>query len=111
MVAKRAAETEEDMPDLVLRLEAPIEVEGERIEKIDMNGLYDLTLMDLSEVDREYARLTGKSVTAAVQVDRLYAALTAAKANHKPYEWLMGVKLRDSNRLSTMVYTFFYMRV
>lgn len=110
--AEKAKETaEEKLPGIVIKLEVPIEVEGETIDKVELDGLYDMTLMDMSEVDREYTRLRGERVTATTGIDRLYAALVAAKANHKPYEWLMGLKARDSIRLMNAVFTFFYVRV
>ncbi len=114
--ATKAAEkvneaAEEKLPEFTIRLEMPIEVEGETVDKVDLEGLYNMTLMDMSEVDREYMRLRGERVTATTGVDRLYAALVAAKANRKPYEWLMGVKARDSIRLRNAVFTFFYVRV
>lgn len=102
---------EDKLPGLEIGLESPIDVEGEHLDKIDLNGLYDMTLMDMFEVDREYTKLSGERVTATTAPDRLYAALVAAKANHKPYEWLMRLKLRDSIRLMNAVYTFFYVRV
>lgn len=109
--AKKTETSEEKLPDITIKLETPFEFDGAEVGEIGLNGLYDLTLMDMSEIDREYMRLRGERVTATTGVDRLYAALVAAKANHKPFEWLMKLKARDSIRLMNAVFTFFYVRV
>jgi len=103
-------EKESKKPSMKLVLESPFEFEGEEIKEIDLSGLFDLTIADLTSVDNEMRRY-GVDVTATSGVSRIYAALVASKANKKPYEWLLNMKGRDSVRLMNMVHAFFYARV
>ena len=99
-----------NMDDFKFELELPITFEGTVYKQITLKGLWDLDLQGLTEVDREYKRLTGITMTANTPVDTMYSALVVAKANGMPYEWLMKLKARDAIRLRTSVFTFFYMR-
>lgn len=103
-------EKESKKPSMKLVLESPFNFEGEEIKEIDLSGLFDLTIADLTSVDNEMRRY-GVDVTATSGVSRIYAALVASKANKKPYEWLLNMKGRDSVRLMNMVHAFFYARV
>ena len=99
-----------NMDDFKFELELPITFEGTEYKEISLKGLWDLDLQALTEVDREFKRLTGVTMTANTPVDTMYSALVVAKANGMPYEWLMKLKARDAIRLRTSVFTFFYMR-
>lgn len=94
--------------DMRFVLERPFKFEGEKIESIDMNGLLDMTLTDLDQVERWMNRANPEWKG---DINELYAAYVAAVINNKPQEWLLDMGVRDAKRLRNMVFTFFYVRV
>lgn len=101
-------EKEQKMPDMRVNLEIPIQYEREEISYVDMRGLLDMTLYDKDRIDRE---MRHEDPEWDNEVTERYAALVAAHLNHKPWEWLNSMSVRDAIRLRTMVYTFFFVKV
>lgn len=104
------SEKEEDykLPDISLQLEQTLEFEGKSYDKIDLNGLYNLSLRDISEVQQQMVR---NNVYSGFENSVLYYAFIAANVNHMPYEWLDKLDARDATRLQVMVRAFLFARV
>jgi hypothetical protein len=94
--------------DMRFVLERPFKFEGEKIESVDMNGLLDMTLTDLDQVERWMNRTNPEWKG---DINELYAAYVASIINNKPQEWLLNMGVRDAKRLRNMVFMFFYVRV
>ena len=62
----------------------PFQFEGETVEKIDLNGLFDLTGRDLCQIDDQMVArgYTGQNM----ELTKRYALLTVAKVCGKPWE-------------------------
>lgn len=106
--AKTENEEDYELPDVSMPLEHPIEFEGKTYEKVDMNGIYDISLADLAEIQSQMNR---KGIYADYERSIYFYAFVAAKANNMPYEWLLGMKARDAERLQMMVKAFLFTRV
>lgn len=98
----------EEYVDLKMELDEPFVYDGVTVKEIDLSGIFDLTGMDMCELDREAARL-GYSLQHP-EMTRQYAMLVAAKVNNKPNDFCQRMKARDSMRLRAMVTAFFYAR-
>ena len=98
----------EEHVELKLELEDPFVYDGVAVKEIDLSGIFDLTGLDMCELDREAVRL-GYSLQNP-EMTRQYAMLAAAKVNNKPSDFCWRMKARDSVRLRAMVTAFFYAR-
>lgn len=81
--------------------------DGVEVKEIDLSGLYDMTAEDMFAVDDQMRR-RGYSGSNP-EITRLYALLTAARINHKAWEWCNTMKARDAVRIKNIVSGFFYM--
>lgn len=97
---------EEEQVELKLELGDPFRFDGQDYKTLDLSGLFDLTAMDMAEIDRRMQAM-GYSY-ARPEVTGVYAMLVAAKINHKPWEFCQGMKARDMIRLRETVRAFFY---
>lgn len=97
---------DEEKIELKIELADPYTFDGEEVKSIDLSGLFDLTAMNMTEVDRQMANM-GYSY-ARPEVTGIYAMLIAAKVNHKPWEYCNKMKARDFIRLRETVRAFFY---
>lgn len=97
---------EEQQPDLILKLGDPFRFDGQEYTELDLSGLFDLTAMDMAEIDRRM-QVMGYSY-ARPEVTGTYAMLVAARVNHKPWEFCQKMKARDMIRLRETVRAFFY---
>lgn len=106
--ADKAASSDVKKPSVIVKLYDPYMFEGQEVTEIDLTGLYDMTAQDMFAVDEQMRRLgySGQNP----EITRLYALLTAAKLNHKPWEWCNRMKARDAVRIKNVVSGFFYMR-
>ncbi len=85
------------------------EFEGETVEMIDLNGLFDLTGKDLCQIDEQMIAMgyTGQNP----ELTKQYALLVVAKINNKPWEYGNNMKSRDVIRMKNMISSFFYTRI
>lgn len=97
---------DEEKIELKIDLADPYMFDGEEIKSIDLSGLFDLTAMDMTAIDRQMANM-GYSY-ARPEVTGAYAMLVAAKVNHKPWEYCNKMRARDFIRLRETVRAFFY---
>jgi hypothetical protein len=92
---------------LIVKLYDSYMFNGEEVKEIDLTGLYDMTAEDMFLVD-EQMRRKGYSGSNP-EITRLYALFTAAKINHKAWEWCNTMRARDAVRIKNVVSGFFYM--
>lgn len=97
---------EEEQIDLKLQLGDPFRFDDKEYTELDLSGLFDLTAMDMAEIDRRMQAM-GYNY-ARPEVTGIYAMLVAAKVNHKPWEFCNKMKARDMIRLRETVRAFFY---
>lgn len=108
---KEAASGETTAPEkemlLSVKLYDPYMFEGEEVKVIDLSRLYDMTAEDMFAIDEQMRRrgYSGQNP----EITRLYALLTVAKINNKPYEFCNKMRARDSVRIKNVVSGFFYM--
>lgn len=105
--AGQGASSDSTKPTLIIRLYDPYKIDGVEVKEIDLSGLYDMTAEDMFAVDDQMRR-RGYSGSNP-EITRLYALLTAARINHKPWEWCNTMKARDAVRIKNVVSGFFYM--
>ncbi len=97
---------EQDRVELKLELSDPFLYDDVEIKEIDLSGIFDLTGMDMCNLDRQ---MTGLGYTGSrPDITRQYAMLVAARVNRKPEDFCNRMKARDSIRLREMVTAFFY---
>lgn len=86
----------------------PFQFEGETVEKIDLNGLFDLTGRDLCQIDDQMVArgYTGQNM----ELTKQYALLTVAKVCGKPWEYAENMRSRDVIRMKNIISNFFYTR-
>lgn len=101
-------EKEGKLPDMTLQLESPFRFEGTEVKSVDMKGLLSMSLYDKDRIDRE---MRAEDAEWNRDVTERYAALVASYLNHKPWEWLNEMSVRDAIRLRSMVFTFFFVKV
>ncbi|SEU24345.1 hypothetical protein SAMN05443270_3777 [Lacrimispora sphenoides] len=94
-------------PKVIVKLYDPYIFDGVEVKEINLSGLYDMTAEDMFAVD-ERIRIHGYSGSNP-EITRRYALLTAARVNHKPWEWCNHMKARDAVRIKNVVAGFFYM--
>lgn len=97
-----------EKPTLIITLTESFMWDGEEVKEVDLSGLYDMTAEDMFQVDQQM-RIRGFSGMNP-EITRQYAMLTAAKINHKPWEWLNRIKARDAVRIKNVVAGFFFMQ-
>lgn len=92
----------------IVELLDPYEFEQETIDKVDLNGLFDLTGRDICQIDDQMiARgYSGQNM----EVTKQYALLTVAKVCGRPWEFADNMKARDVIRMKNIVSSFFYTR-
>lgn len=106
--AGQAASSDSEKPKLVIHLYDPfIFDDGMEVKEIDLSRLYDMTAEDMFAVDDQMRR-RGYSGSNP-EITRLYALLTAARLNRKPWEWCNKMKARDAIRIKNVIAGFFYM--
>lgn len=106
-VAEGEKKEPEKKPTLKLKLYDSFLFDGDEVKEIDLSGLYDMTTRDMLAVDEQMLR---RGYTGAnTEVTRMYAVLTAARINKKPWEWCENMRARDAVRLKNVVSGFFYM--
>lgn len=96
----------EEKIELKIDLADPFLFDSEEVKSIDLSGLFDLTAMDMTAIDRQMQNM-GHSY-ARPEVTGVYALLVAARVNHKPWEYCNKMKARDFIRLRETVRAFFY---
>jgi len=101
------ASSDEEKPTLIIQLYDHYVFDGEEVKEINLSGLYDMTAEDMFAVDDQMRR-RGYSGSNP-EITRLYALLTAARVNRKPWEWCNKMKARDAVRIKNVVAGFFYM--
>jgi hypothetical protein len=106
--AGQVASSDSSKPVVIVKLYDSYLFNGEEVKEIDLTGLYDMTAEDMFLVD-EQMRRRGYSGSNP-EITRLYALLTAARINHKPWEWCNTMKARDAVRIKNVVCGFFYMQ-
>ena len=92
----------------IITLLDPFQFEGETVEKVDLNGLFDLTGRDLCQIDDQMmARgYTGQNL----ELTKQYAVLTVAKVCGKPWGYAANMRSRDVIRMKNIISNFFYTR-
>nr|DAJ08313.1 MAG TPA: tail assembly chaperone protein [Caudoviricetes sp.] len=105
--AGSAASSGSTKPTVIVKLYDPYMFDGVEVKEVDLSGLYDMTAEDMFAVD-EQMRRRGYSGSNP-EITRLYALLTAARINHKPWEWCNTMKARDAVKIKNVVSGFFYM--
>lgn len=105
--AGQAASSDSEKPKLVIPLYDPFIFDGLEVKEIDLSRLYDMTAEDMFAVDDQMRRhgYSGSNP----EITRLYALLTAARLNRKPWEWCNKMKARDAIRIKNVIAGFFYM--
>lgn len=105
--AASAASSPSEEPLLSVTLYDPYVFDDVEVKVIDLSGLYDMTAEDMFAVDEQMRRrgYSGQNP----EITRLYALLTTARINHKPWEWCNKMKARDAVRIKNVVSSFFYM--
>lgn len=105
--AAEAAPAPEEKPLLSVTLYDPYIFDGLEVKEVDLSGLYDMTAEDMFAVDEQMRRrgYSGQNP----EITRLYALLTTARINHKPWGWCNQMKARDAVRIKNVVSSFFYM--
>ncbi|MDR0924296.1 MAG: phage tail assembly protein [Hungatella sp.] len=105
--ADSVASSDSTKPTVIVKLYDSYTFDGVEIKEIDLSGLYDMTAEDMFAVDEQMRRrgYSGQNP----EITRLYALLTAARINHKPWEWCNRMKARDAVRIKNVVSGFFYM--
>lgn len=90
--------------NLVLMLKRPFEFEGKKIDKIDLNGLEDLTGKTMRKIDKIF-RSTG-GTTFSKEVDSYYLQLVAMEATGLPLEFFDKLHVKDVTALELKVRNF-----
>lgn len=107
-IAGLAVSSDSEKPKLVIKLYDPFVFEdGVEVKEIDLSRLYDMTADDMFAVDDQMRR-RGYSGSNP-EITRLYALLTVARLNHKPWEFCNRMKARDAIRIKNVIAGFFYM--
>lgn len=96
-----------DPHELKIPLYDPYLFDGVEVAEVDLSGLYNMTAEDMFAVDDQMRRF-GYSGSNP-EITRRYALLTAARVNHKPWEWCNTMRARDAVRIKNVVSAFFYM--
>ena len=92
----------------IVKLLDPYIFEGETVEEIDLNGLFDLTGRDICGIDDQMIQ-NGYSGQ-GLELTKRYALLTVAKVLNTPWEFADNMKARDVIRIKNIVSSFFYTR-
>jgi len=87
-----------------IKLYKPIDFEGERVTKIDLD-LEGLTGYDLISVEREAS--PELKVNMAKELTKEYQVLVAARASKKPKELFLKLHAKDFTRVTLTVQNFF----
>lgn len=92
----------------VVKLIDPYQFEGQTVETIDLNGLFDLTGRDICQIDDQ---MLAKGYSGqGLELTKQYALFVAAKINGQPWEYCDNMKARDVIRIKNIVSNFFYSR-
>lgn len=85
---------------LVIKLNKPVDFEGETHENIDLSGLETITASDLADVESEVMDSMMPELTMK------YALLLAARATGHPFELFKSLPARDGLKVKRAVMNF-----
>lgn len=92
----------------IITLLDPYEFEGKTVEKVDLNGLFDLTGRDLCQIDDQ---MLAKGYSGQnMELTKQYALLVVAKVCGQPWEYADNMRARDAIRMKNIISNFFYTR-
>ena len=92
--------------EFIVELSKTYNFEGEKISRIDLSGLQDMTVNDMIQVNK---RLNASgSVSILPENDLNFAIHMAARASEIPVEFFLGLAPRDGVRVKAKVTSVFF---
>lgn len=94
------------MEEYIVKLAKPFEFEDKTYTEIDLSGLDDLTGADLEEADK-YLKNSGEYFNPLKQYDAVYTNYIASRATNLPVEFFQHLRIKDAEKVRSMVTRFF----
>lgn len=91
--------------EYIVEFAKPYTFEGKEYEKIDLNGLENLTTGDLAEVSKHFS--TNEYLTPRPEADVTYCCMLAAIVAHLPNEFFYKLPAKEGVKVRNAVQTFF----
>jgi len=90
----------------IVEFKKPYFFEGKQYTEIDLNGIEDLTVKDLTNADKQFA--TSGNIAAMNEMNLLYACIVASKVTGKPIEFFENLPGNEGLKIKGEVMRFFY---
>lgn len=90
----------------VIIFKKPYKFDGMEYTQIDLSGLENLTAKDLADADKMFT--TQGNVAVMNEMTSAYAYIIASKASGRPYEFVLGLPVKEAMKVKTMVTDFLY---
>lgn len=91
---------------MVVVFKKPYKFEGEIYDKIDLNGMEDMTAADMIATNKVMDRSGSFSFLPEMSLE--YACIIASKATKLPIEFFKGLHPREAVKVKNRVSSFFY---
>lgn len=99
--AKGEEEVKDDADFMNIGLSKKYKFEGEEVERLDLNGLEDLTGLDMINITR-MMRKRGNT-DASPELTMEFAFFVAMQATGRPLEFFYGLNMKDSMKVKSRV--------
>ena len=92
--------------DYIVELSKTYNFEGEKISRVDLSGLQDMTVNDMIQVNKRLA--ASGNVSILPENDLNFAIHMAARASEIPIEFFLGLTPKDGVRVKAKVTSAFF---
>lgn len=96
----------EEKNEMIIELVNTYDFEGEKINKIDMSGLEDITANDMIKANKVLTASGGVSMMPETNLE--YCLIIAAGVTGRPVEFFKSMKPHDAIKIKNAVTNFFF---
>lgn len=96
----------EEKNEMIIELVNTYDFEGEKINKIDMSGLEDITANDMIKANKVLTASGGVSMMPETNLE--YCLIIATGATGRPVEFFKSMKPHDAIKIKNAVTNFFF---